>query len=141
RLVSTAVPAVGLAEVSFRVAASVTLRREAPLVALVAWPALHSCERLRAPFAAHPVLTVVGSASFVGLVVVATRAALLFWHNQIVARITGSFLAPDDLRFPQRKVDVLAEIARRPPGTLFVGLEARRRRFGWSWRPVYISQR
>ena len=72
---------------------------------------------------------------------VATRAALLFWHNQIVARITGSFLAPEDLRFPQRKVDVLAEIGRRPPGTLFVGMEARRRRFGWSWRPVYISQR
>jgi hypothetical protein len=129
-----------LVEAALRLARSGTLVREVPLVAEASWPALLAYERLRAPFAGRPMLTLLGGLAFLTLVVLGTRAALLFWHNQIVARVTGSFLAPQQMQFPQRKVDVLAEIARRPPGMLFVGLEARRRRLGWSWRPVYISQ-
>jgi hypothetical protein len=133
--------AIAVCEVAFRFACSGVLAREFPLLARVLWPALLTYERLRAPFAAHPWLAALAGSAVLGVVVLGTRAALLFWHNQVVARVTGSFLRPEELRFPQRKVDVLAEIARRPPGTLFVGLEARRRCLGWSWRPVYISQR
>src|SRR5262249_46003378 len=133
--------AVGLFETAFRLAMSGALAREGPALARFSWPALLVYERFRAPFAAHPWLTLLAVLAILALVVLGTRAALLYWHNQVVARVTGSFLRPQELRFPQRKVDVLAEIARRPPGTLFVGLEARRRRLGWSWRPVYISQR
>ena len=38
-------------------------------------------------------------------------------------------------------MDVLREVRRRPPGHTFVGLSPRRRAFGWSWSPVYLSER
>jgi len=141
RALITVAVAIAVFEVAFRFACPGVLARELPMLARTFWPALLSYGRLRAPFAAHAWLAVLAALVVVGVVVLGTRAALLLWHNQVVARVTGSFLRPDELKFPQRKVDVLAEIARRPPGTLFVGVEARRRRLGWSWRPVYISQR
>ena len=128
-------------EVAFRLAREGALEREVPLIARALWPALVSYDSIRTPLAARPVLTALAAAALVLVVLLATRAALLLWHNQIVARATGSYLAGQRTTFPTRKVDVLAHVARRPPGTLFVGLEPRRRFLCWSWRPVYISQR
>ncbi len=74
-------------------------------------------------------------------VALAYRSALLLWHNQIVPRLSGTYFHEDDHRFPAREVDVLAEIARRPPGLTFVGLSPRRSTLGWRWRPVYVDER
>ena len=140
RVLITGAVAIALFEIAFRFAYSGALARQLPTLARVVWPALVAYSGVRAPFVAHPWLAALAALAVASVVLLGTRAALLLWHNQLVARITGSFLRPEELKFPQRKVDVLAEIGRRPPGTLFVGLEARRRRLGWSWRPVYISQ-
>ena len=71
----------------------------------------------------------------------AYRRALVAWNNQVVPRIAGTLLRGEDDRFPQRAVDVLREVRRRPEGHTFVGLSPRRRALGWSWRPVYLSER
>src|SRR4051812_1338576 len=141
RLLATALAIGAWAELAYRTARSGLLAREAPLLARALWPALIRYERLRAPCAARPVLSAIGAVTAVAVLVLLTRAALLVWHNQIVARVTGSYLAQRDCRLPQRAVDVLAEVGRRPPGMLFVGLEPRRSFLRWSWRRVYISQR
>ena len=133
--------AVGVVELALHAARTGLLERELPLLAQLAWPALTGYEQWREPFAARPLLTIVGCAALVATILLASRALLMIWHNQIVARVTGSFLKAAKTRFPLKKFDVLAQLARRPPGMLFVGLEPRKRFIGWSWRPVYISQR
>ncbi len=74
-------------------------------------------------------------------VALAYRTALILWHNQIVPRLSGTYFHEDDHRVPARGVDVLAEIARRPPGLTFVGLSPRRSALGWRWKPVYVDER
>jgi type IV secretory system conjugative DNA transfer VirD4/TraG family protein len=74
-------------------------------------------------------------------VLLAYRYALILWHNQVVARLSGTYFRADDHRFPSCKVDVIAEIARRPPGLTFVGLSPRRTLLGWRWKPVYLDDR
>jgi type IV secretory pathway TraG/TraD family ATPase VirD4 len=71
---------------------------------------------------------------------VAYRWWLLVWHNHVVARISGTRFRPEDLRFPVKAVDLLAELAHRPAGSYFVGLTARRTWLGWRWSPAYLSQ-
>ena len=45
---------------------------------------------------------------------IAARYLLILWHNQIVARLTGTHFKARSLSFPTRKVDLLREIGRRP---------------------------
>lgn len=90
---------------------------------------------------AHLWRTGFGVAGLLAVVLVGYRYWLLFWHNQVVSRLTGTKFLSEDLRFPMRKVDLLAAIRARPAGHYFVGLTPRRRFLGWGWRPVYLSQR
>jgi hypothetical protein len=89
---------------------------------------------------AHATLVIAGAAIAALAMLVTYRWWLLIWHNEIVARLSGTRFRPEDLRFPVRPVDLLAEIARRPPGSSFVGLTPRRTWRGWSWTPTYLSQ-
>ncbi len=75
------------------------------------------------------------------VLIIAARYLLLLWHNQIVARLSGTYFKAQALSFPTRSVDLLREIGGRPKGMHFVGLTPKRSFFGWRWRPVYISQR
>jgi type IV secretory pathway TraG/TraD family ATPase VirD4 len=90
---------------------------------------------------AHPALAGLAGLILLALVVATARAALMFWHNQVVARLAGTHFATEDHALPTRKVDLFAEICRRPKGHTFVGLTPRRGLFGWRWRPAYISPR
>jgi len=80
-------------------------------------------------------LTVIGLC----LALLAYRGLLLVWHNEIVARLTGTRFVAEQLRFPSKAVDVLEEIQRRPAGHCFVGLTPTRRMGRVRWQPVYIS--
>ena len=88
----------------------------------------------------HLVLVVAGTVLGLVLLLVLYRQWLLFWNNNVVARLSGLRASPEDLSFPVRPVDVVAEIRRRPPGTYFVGLTPRRGWLGWRWKPAYLSQ-
>jgi len=87
-----------------------------------------------APTAAAAVLSLT-------LILVLYRAALVVWHNEILARLSGTHFRPEDHSSPFRAVDVLEEIRRRPPGHTFVGLSSRRRLLGSRWEPVYLTER
>ncbi len=93
------------------------------------WVVHHSAEALTAVVCTAAALLIVA------------RYSLLLWHNQIVARLSGTYFKARSLRFPTREVDLLREIGRRPKGMHFVGLTPVRFLFGRRWRPVYISQR
>jgi len=87
---------------------------------------------------AHPVsagLAVVGGAA--GLVV-ATRYWLLFWNNQVKARLSGTFFTPEVSGFPLVQFELLEQIRRRPKGTTFVGMQAHKGFFGWRWKPFCV---
>lgn len=88
-------------------------------------------------------LIVAGLLAIVGLValLVLYRFALLVWHNELVARLSGTKFHTADPRFPLVHVDVLREIRSRPQGQYFVGLTPTPTLFGTRWKPVYISQR
>ena len=102
--------------------------------------ALTAYWRTRAWALAHPWPLGLGSAAGVLLVLVAARQGLLLW-SALKARVTGTAFQATALSFPLRRVDLLREIRRRPPGHTFVGLSPRRGAFGWRWRPVYLSPR
>lgn len=104
----------------------------------VAGPAYARYLPVRAWAAQHPVFAAVLAVTVVTLLVLATRWWLLFWHNQVKARLTGTHFAPDDVSFPTRSFALLEAVKRRPAGTTFVGLEAHRGFFGWQWRPFYV---
>jgi type IV secretory pathway TraG/TraD family ATPase VirD4 len=104
-------------------------------------PVLKRYLTARAWVVAHPWIAGVGFSASVAVVVVVTRYWLLFWHNQVVSRLSGTHFAPETAGFPTRTMDVLTEIGRRPKGHYFVGLTPARGFFGWRWRPAYISQR
>jgi len=89
----------------------------------------------------HLVLVVVGAVIGLVVLLVLYRQWLLFWHNTVVARLSGLRASPEELSFPVRPVDVIAEIRRRPPGHYFVGLTPRRGwlGLGWCWQPAYLS--
>lgn len=112
-----------------------------PLFRQKAIPFIETYEQLRAWTLGHPetaAITLVAALVFTLLVL---RGLLLFWHNQVIARLTGNRFSPKADRLPNRRFDVLAEIARRPKGKTFVGMRPRKRLWGWSWKPVYLSAR
>ena len=89
----------------------------------------------------HPALVVSGVLASIALIIFVVRFSLLLWHNEVVARLSGTRFKADEFRFPNAKFDLLQAIGRRPKGSCFVGMTPRRRLLFWSWRPVYISQR
>ncbi len=90
---------------------------------------------------AHP-KTIVGGllGALVALFLVA-RTLLIVWYDQVVARLAGTRQVVQPDRFPRKKVDVIAEIRRRPKGTTFLGLSPRKATVGWRWKPAYITAR
>ena len=109
------------------------------------WPVLSRYARVRESLlsfvSAHPVLAVAGTVLGLTGVLLACRALLLFWHNNVKARFSGTRFKEQPLEFPMRAFDVLLEIGRRPKGTTFVGLSPSAGLLGWRWRAVYISAR
>ena len=103
--------------------------------------ALTGYEPVRAWFTGNAVLA--ASLGLVALVLalLTYRAAIVFWRNHVIARLSGTYFKPDNGRFPNHPVDLMQEVERRPPGTTFVGMTPRRTLFGWRWTPVYVSER
>lgn len=105
---------------------------------------------IRATALARPrIALLTGALLFLALLFV-YRLWLLLWHNQIKARLSGTYFSAATDKFPLRRYNVIRAIRRRPPGHLFVGMEPERIYFGpWGrrriglarWRPVYIPQR
>ena len=141
RLVLAAGVVLGGLEVLAYTAATGILRGPlaAPLLK-VATPVLLPYLRCRRWLLEHLVLS--AAVATVGLVVLLllVRTALLVWHNQVVARLSGTYFQLDERGFPSRPVDLLSEVGRRPPGATFVGLTPRRGLWRWRWRPVYLTQ-
>jgi len=96
---------------------------------------------LRRALLAHPAAGAVAGALLAAGSLYAYRRALVAWRTRIAARLSGTHLGGDAQRFPERSVDLLRWVGRRPPGHTFVGLSPRRRRLGWRWEPVYLSER
>lgn len=132
-----------LLETSIRFFASRGLAQEPwlQLVRALIEPALRVYGPLRLRCTEHPVAAGLLAVGGLALALLAYRRWLLFWHNEVAARITGTHFAPEESSFPLRQFDLLDAVRRRPKGSYFVGMTPCRRLFGWSWRPTYISQR
>jgi hypothetical protein len=102
----------------------------------------------------HRAAAALGLLALMALAVFLVRSVLLWWHNSVVSRLTGTHFDRTSERFPNTTVDLLAEIARRPvdpsagliAGRLarqkFIGLTPRKTWYGGrAWSPVYISPR
>lgn len=87
---------------------------------------------------AHPVQAAIAGIAACALALVAYRYWLLFWHNEVVARLAGTKFRLDAMRGPFRGIDVLAEIAKRPAGHHYVGSTPVRRWGRTAWRSVYL---
>lgn len=75
------------------------------------------------------------------LFVAIARAWLLFWHNEVKARLSGTYFTVERMTFPMRKFELLEWVKARPPATTFLGLTPHRGIFGWRWKPLYISSK
>ncbi len=144
-------PRLGLAFLFF-VLACEGLYRALALPAFASGPGSAIITRLTAPVLArylavrgwvldHPLLAACAVAGAVALTVVALRYWLLFWHNQVVARLSGTKFSADVAGFPLRTFDLVEQIARRPPKHYFVGLRPVDGLLRRRWEPVYLSQR
>lgn len=89
----------------------------------------------------HPAVAAGLAAAGVVVLALLTRWWLLLWHNQLKARLSGTFLSPESSSFPLRPVDVIEAIRQRPPGTTFVGMQAVKAALGWRWKPFFISKK
>src|SRR5262249_29425673 len=96
---------------------------------------------IRAWTLSHPALAVGGVLITLSLLTLAIRYFLLLWHNEVVARLSGTRFQAQQLGFPSTKFNLLRQIGQRPKGTCFVGMTPRRILGFRRWRPVYISQR
>jgi TraM recognition site of TraD and TraG len=86
----------------------------------------------------HQWFVIVGGSATALLFFVAFRQ-LLILANGVNARVTGTAPRKERLTFPTLKFSIARQIARRPPGHLFVGMTPRRGLLGWRWKPVYLS--
>ncbi len=110
-----------------------------PLFRKTLGPVLERYLGVRSWVVDHPWAAGFSVLAAVGLILLLVRSGLLFWNNQVIARLNGSRFAEKNVGFPVRQFDILAEIGRRPPGHTFVGMRPQKRFWGWSWRPVYLS--
>ena len=143
RLLFVAVLLVGALELSLRAFApdgALGSPGGAPLRLLLA-PFWARYLPVRAFAVAHPVVTTFAVAALIAALAVGIRYWLLFWHNQVKARLTGTYFSPEVSGFPVQRFELLEAVRGRPPGTTFVGLEARKGLVGWRWRPYYVPMK
>lgn len=86
----------------------------------------------------HPLVSALIALGAVALLAVAVRYWLLFWHNQVKARLSGTFFSPEVSGFPAHVFELVEEVKKRPEGTTFVGLQAKRGLLGWKWKPFFV---
>ena len=110
------------------------------LLALALSPVLTRYEAFRGWIFAHPRLASAGVLLGLGVLLAGGRYALVVWHNKALPRLAGTHFSPDRLQFPARRVDLIAEVARRPAGRCFVGLSPRSRALGREWLPLYLTE-
>ena len=127
--------------VLFEVAATVRARRGGPLPDRGGARVLAGYLSLQEWLGAHPVAGTLTLGLAALALLLAYRRALVFWRSEVVARLSGTHFGPGQERFPERRVDLLHFVARRPRGHTFVGLSPRRRALGWRWKPVYLSEK
>jgi hypothetical protein len=113
--------------------------RHALIVALA--PALKRYLPVRRWVLEHPAAAALAAMVLVGGILLAVRGVLLLWHNQVVARLSGTRFLAEEGRFPMKRFKLMDYIAARPKGSLFVGLTPTPGVFGRKWRPVYVSAR
>ena len=143
RLVAAVFVVFAICEGSVQFASSDVLKNGplGPLARILVRPVLLKYWPIRLWTLEHPALVVSGVLASMILIIFVVRFSLLLWHNEVVARLSGTRLKAAKFRFPNAKFDLLAAIGRRPKGSSFVGMTPRRHLLFWSWRPVYISQR
>lgn len=143
RLLFVAVLLVGALELSLRAFApdgALGSPGGAPLRLLLA-PLWARYLPVRAFAVAHPVVTTFAVAALIAALAIGIRYWLLFWHNQVKARLTGTYFSPEVSGFPVQRFELLEAVRGRPAGTTFVGLEARKGLLGWRWRPYYVPMK
>ncbi|MFT3714040.1 MAG: TraM recognition domain-containing protein [Archangium sp.] len=89
----------------------------------------------------HPFGAVAFGIAVAACLAVGVRAWLLFWNNEVKARLSGTYFSPERSGFPTKPFDLLRALAARPKRSTFAGLEARRSLLGWKWRPFHIPPR
>ena len=104
-------------------------------------PVLSRYLPLRGWVLTHPVLAALAGGLAAVVAVLGTRWWLLLWHNEVKARLTGTYFTPDVAGFPAHEVPLLDEVKHRAQGTTFLGLEARRGWLGWRWRPYVVTEK
>lgn len=112
----------------------------ARVLALITAPLFHRYLPIRAWVIAHPRLSAVAAVVTSTALLVIARQLLLFWRNQVVARIAGTHFQPARLDFPSVEFDLVDEVRLRPPGMTFVGMAPRRRLGRLQWTPIYLSE-
>lgn len=96
---------------------------------------------VRAWAVAHPVLATLAGLVVTALLIVGVRYWLLFWHNEVKARLTGTYFSPEVSGFPVKPFELLEQIRLRPKSSTFVGMRAERGLRGWKWTPFFVPLR
>ncbi|WP_242343648.1 type IV secretory system conjugative DNA transfer family protein [Anaeromyxobacter terrae] len=110
------------------------------VIAFAAAPVIRRYEPIRAWIVAHPRLAVFTAIATATVLTLLARQLLLFWRNEVVARIAGTHFEPTSLELPSAEFDLVNELRARPPGTTFVGKSPRRHWGRWRWTPVYLTE-
>lgn len=109
----------------------------APLRLLLG-PALAAYQPRRDWVLAHPALSLLMLVTALALGALAVRYWLLFWHNEVKARLSGTYFSAEVSGFPVSKFELLEAVRKRPAGTSFVGMKAVRGMGGWRWKPFHV---
>jgi hypothetical protein len=112
----------------------------ARVLTVVTAPLLGPYLPIRTWVVTHPRLSAITAVATIAALLVIARQLLLFWRNEVVARIAGTHFAPVRLEFPAVHFNLLDEMRARPHGTTFVGKSPRRRWWRWTWTPVYLTE-
>jgi len=112
----------------------------ARVLAIVAAPLFRRYLPTRAWVIAHPGASTVAALVAAAALLLTARQLLIFWRNEVVARIAGTYFQPARLHFPTAEFNLVDELRLRPAGTTFVGKSPRRRWGRWRWTPVYLSE-
>jgi TraM recognition site of TraD and TraG len=153
RAVLLAVLSIAGLEIAFQLAIQrVSLGSFAGRVSFLA-PAVRRYAHARFWVIDHPRLACAAFVLLLASATFAVRTFILWWHNTFVPRLNGTYFNYSTAKFPNCKVDLLAEIARCPvdPSSPAIGGTPARHKFiglapagrTWygrrAWSPVYIS--
>ncbi len=75
------------------------------------------------------------------LLILVGRRFMLFWHNEVKARLTGTYFTPESHAFPLLKFELLPALAATPKGVTFVGQRMKRSPIGWKSTPEYLTDK